>query len=74
MEQHHSKWYEKHKSLTEAIGRVIEDYSLVRFFPLNIRDEESTQNLLITIDNIIQYGEEADVKTRDFEEPDEDDT
>lgn len=28
---------------------------------------------MLTIDNIIQYGEDADVRTRDFEEPDPDD-
>ena len=30
----------------------------------------SLQDLLITIDNTVQYGEDADVRTRDFEYPD----
>lgn len=70
-----SKWNLKYRSLTESIGRLIDDYSLVRFIPLNIKDEESLADLLLTIDNIIQYGEEADVRTRDFDlpEPDEND-
>ncbi|VVD02145.1 GPN-loop GTPase 3 [Leptidea sinapis] len=68
-----SRWHEKYRKLTEAIGDVIENFSLVRFYPLNIKDEESIENILITIDNIIQYGEDADVKVRDFDEPDEDD-
>lgn len=68
-----SKWHQKYAKLTEAIGEVIENFSLVRFYPLNIKDEESIDNILITIDNIIQYGEDADVKIRDFDEPEEDD-
>lgn len=73
MEQRDTKWYEKHRNLSEAIGRLIEDFSLVRFYPLNIQDEESVTDLLVTIDNIIQYGEDNDVKTKDFEEPDPED-
>ncbi|XP_076236840.1 GPN-loop GTPase 3 [Calliopsis andreniformis] len=65
-------WNEKYRCLTEAIGRLIEDYSLVRFYPLNIKDEESIADIKLTIDNIIQYGEDADVRIKDFEEPDED--
>lgn len=67
-----SKWNTKYRSLTESIGKIIDDYSLVRFIPLNIKNEESLADLLLTIDNIIQYGEEADVKTRDFDPPDPD--
>lgn len=69
-----SKWSEKYCRLTEAIGQIVEDYSLVRFYPLNIKDEENVADLLLTIDNMIQFGEEADVKTRDdFECNDDDD-
>lgn len=68
-----SRWNEKYRKLTESIGRLIDDYSLVRFFPLNLKDPESLEDLLMTIANIIQYGEDADVKTKDFEEPDPDD-
>ncbi|KAG5890121.1 hypothetical protein JTB14_027788 [Gonioctena quinquepunctata] len=63
----------KHRKLTEAIGRLIEDYSLVRFIPLNLKSQESIGDILITIDNIIQYGEDQDVKTRDFEDQGDDD-
>ncbi|KAL2720915.1 GPN-loop GTPase 3 [Vespula squamosa] len=66
-------WNEKYRNLTEAVGRLIEDYSLVRFYPLNIKDEESIADIKLTIDNIIQYGEDADVKIRDFDEPCNDD-
>lgn len=63
-----SKFNEKHRKLTEAIGKLIEDYSLVRFIPLNLKDEENISDVLITIDNILQYGEDLDVKTKDFED------
>lgn len=68
-----SKWHQKYAKLTESIGEVIENFSLVRFYPLNIKDEESIDNILLTIDNIIQYGEDADVKIRDFDEPEDED-
>lgn len=68
-----SAWGQKHRKLSEAIGTLIEDFSLVRFTPLNLNDEESIADLLLTIDNIIQYGEDADTKTKDFEQPDPED-
>lgn len=68
-----TKWSDKYYKLTEAIGRLIEDFSLVRFIPLNIKNEENVGDIFLTIANTIQYGEDADVKTRDFEYPDEDD-
>lgn len=68
-----STWGRKYRKLSEAIGTLIEDFSLVRFTPLNLNDEESVNDLLMTIDNVIQYGEDADVKTNDFEQPDPED-
>lgn len=68
-----SSWGRKYRKLSEAIGSLIEDFSLVRFIPLNIADEESIADLLLTIDNIIQYGEDADVKMKDHEPPEDDD-
>lgn len=68
-----SAWGRKYRRLSEAIGHLIEDFSLVRFSPLNLNDEESISDLLLIIDNVIQYGEDAEVKQRDFEEPDPED-
>lgn len=68
-----SSWGRKYRKLSEAIGNLIEDFSLVRFIPLNLNDEESISNLLLIIDNVIQYGEDAEVKTQDFDEPDPED-
>lgn len=67
IELNSSRFNEKHRKLTEAIGRMIEDYSLVRFTPLNLKDHENLGDVLITIDNVLQYGEDLDVKTKDFE-------
>jgi len=58
-------------ALSLCLAKVIEDYSLVKFFPLEIQDEESMCDLLLMIDNTIQFGEDADVKVKDFEEPDD---
>lgn len=68
IEANSNRFNEKHRKLTEAIGKLIEDYSLVRFTPLNLKDQESISDVLITIDNILQYGEDLDVKTKDFED------
>lgn len=40
----------------------LNDYSLVRFLPMDISDEDSISDLLFYIDNTIQYGEDLDVK------------
>jgi hypothetical protein len=51
-----------------------DDYSLVKFFPLNINNEESIGDLFLMIDTTIQYGEDLEVNTRDFDPPEQDDT
>ncbi|XP_073835798.1 GPN-loop GTPase 3 isoform X2 [Musca autumnalis] len=66
-----SAWGRQHRKLSKAIGSLIEDFSLVRFVPMNVDDEESIQDLLLQIDNVIQYGEDADVKIHDFDPPEE---
>ena len=40
----------------------IDDYSLVKFSPLDITNEESVGNLMYEIDNAIQYGEDLEPK------------
>ena len=40
----------------------LDDYGLVQFLPLDISDEESVGELQLFIDNIIQFGEDEDVK------------
>ena len=68
-----SSFEHKYAALSESIGRLLDDYSLVKFIPLDIGDEENISDLLLTIDNTIQYGEDADVKVRDdFDAPQQD--
>lgn len=42
----------------------MEDYSLVSYSTLDNTDEESVNDLLLIIDNSIQYGEDKEVRDR----------
>ncbi|CAA6659721.1 unnamed protein product [Spirodela intermedia] len=44
---------------------------MVNFVPLDLRKQSSIQYVLSYIDNCIQYGEDADVKVRDFDPEDD---
>ena len=50
---------------------VIDDYSLVNFYPLDSSDNESIGFTLAMVDNMIQWGEDQDVKTKDDDERDD---
>lgn len=65
-------WNQKHRKLTKAIAQVLEDYSIVKFVSLNSDEEESIEQLLLTIDTSIQYGEDLEVKDQFPEEEDND--
>uniref|UniRef100_A0A6N2MTW7 GPN-loop GTPase 3 n=1 Tax=Salix viminalis TaxID=40686 RepID=A0A6N2MTW7_SALVM len=52
---------------------LIDLYSMVSFVPLDLRKESSIRYILSQIDNCIQYGEDADVKVKDFDPEDIDD-
>lgn len=45
---------------------MLDDFSLVKYIPLNINNEESVTDLLVQTDMAIQYGEDGDVRTTDF--------
>jgi GPN-loop GTPase len=51
----------RHRSLTQAIAQLLDDYSMVSFVPLNIRDEDSIDHVLTIMDHVVQYGEDAEV-------------
>eukprot|EP00536_Pseudo-nitzschia_multiseries_P018814 jgi/Psemu1/70650/estExt_Genemark1.C_31620001 len=51
--------------LTDSISQLLDDYSMISFMPLNIRDEESIDNLLTCVDASIQYGEDLEVREYD---------
>ena len=52
----------KYYRLNQSLAKVIDEYSLVRFQPFDVSDEESINDVLIVIDNILQYGEDQEVK------------
>jgi len=55
--------------LTRAICSIIDDYSMVSFVPLNIFDEDSLDNVLLHVDQLLGYGEDLEIK--ELEENDE---
>ena len=51
--------------LTDSISQLLDDYSMISFVPLNIRDEDSIDTLLAVVDASIQYGEDLEVRDYD---------
>lgn len=66
--QSSATWNAKYRKLNEALGQVLDEYSLVVFTTLDITDEESITNALMKIENCIQYGESQEVRDRYPEE------
>jgi len=60
------------RSLNEAVTGVIEDVNLVSYVPMDIADEESVGDALLQIDMAFQYGEDNEVKVRDFDDDGDD--
>ncbi|RWS23307.1 GPN-loop GTPase 3-like isoform X1 [Leptotrombidium deliense] len=60
-----SEWGKKFKKLTQAIAGIVDEYALVKFSVLNVTDEDSVNDLLLTVDNAIQFGEDSDVRVVD---------
>lgn len=67
-----SGFSKNHRMLTERIANIMDSYSMVSFIPLNLEDEDSIADLLLQVDNAIQYGEDLDVKDRIPEDVDPD--
>lgn len=63
-----SSWSKKYKKLTKGLSRIFEDYGLVKFVPMNMFEEENLNDILFVIDEALQYDEDRDVKTRDYDE------
>ena len=61
--------------LNEAVANLIDEYSMVSFFPLDYTAEDSLQDLMAYIDNSIQYGEDEEIREQlaGLEMEDEDD-
>jgi len=62
-----TEWNKRFLKLTAAIGKILDNYSMVRFYPLDIRKDSMLENLLLLVDQAIGVSEDADVKTKDFE-------
>lgn len=56
------KFSQKYMKLNHSIASLIDDFSLVKFLPLDITDEDSVNDILIQIDSSIQYGEDFEHK------------
>ncbi|XP_076904641.1 GPN-loop GTPase 3-like [Bidens hawaiensis] len=61
------------QKLNKTLIELVDQYSMVSFVPLDLRKESSIQYVLSQIDNCIQFGEDADVRIRDFDEDEEQD-
>eukprot|EP00262_Sarcandra_glabra_P009242 TRINITY_DN2333_c0_g1_i2.p1 TRINITY_DN2333_c0_g1~~TRINITY_DN2333_c0_g1_i2.p1 ORF type:complete len:267 (+),score=48.88 TRINITY_DN2333_c0_g1_i2:450-1250(+) len=57
--------------LNKALADLVDDYNMVNFLPLDLRKQSSIRYILSSIDNCIQYGEDADVKIKDFDPEDD---
>ena len=62
----------KHEDrLKNMLFRVIEDYSMVKFHALDRTDEDSLAEITHSLDMALQFGEEEEVNTKEFEQPDQ---
>lgn len=51
--------------LTDSICQLLDDWQLISFLPLNLRDEDSIDHVFAVINQCIQHGEDAEVKGAD---------
>lgn len=58
----------KQNKLTKTICQVLDDFSMVSFIPLNIKDEKSLDHVLAHVDQTIQYGEDTEVRGADMDD------
>ncbi|XP_062173337.1 uncharacterized protein LOC133878811 [Alnus glutinosa] len=57
--------------LNKALIELVDQYSMVSFVPLDLSKESSIRYVLSQIDSSIQYGEDAEVKIKDFDPEDD---
>lgn len=61
----------KWREMTRRIATVVDDFSLVRFIPLDITDTDSVGHLSQVLDGTLQVADDAEVRDADFEEGDD---
>ncbi|KDD74281.1 putative ATP binding protein [Helicosporidium sp. ATCC 50920] len=60
------------RPLNAAMAQLVDQFGLVSFVSLDITDEESIEQLLLQVDSTIQYGEDQEVRTKEYGDfPDE---
>ena len=62
----------KYHLLNSAVVRLIEEFNMVHFIPLNIKEEASIEYVLSNIDVATQYGEDMEPKEPNDAEENED--
>lgn len=60
----------RHLRLNSAMGKLLDDFSMVAFVSLNVADNESIADLLLQVDQALQFEDEIEVKAKEFEQPD----
>lgn len=60
------------RRLNEEMAKLLDDYDMVSFLPLDITDEESLDVLMMHADHAIQYGEDMEPKEPKDEDRDGD--
>ena len=63
--QHDEKKRDKRYKLTQAICELLDDFTMVSFLPLNLKEEDSIDHVLMTVDHAIQYDENREVYIND---------
>jgi GPN-loop GTPase len=61
-------WNSKFLKLTAALGQVLDNYNLIKFYPFDWRKEDNIESMLLMVDITLGVSEDADVKVKDFDE------
>lgn len=56
----------RYRALNNEVAKLVDDYGMVSFTPLDISDEDSIAATLLQVDTAIQYGEDTEVQTKDI--------
>ncbi|PAA53214.1 hypothetical protein BOX15_Mlig009785g2, partial [Macrostomum lignano] len=57
----------RYAGLNAAVVDLIDSYSLVRFVPFDVSDEQCVTDALLQVDMALQYGEDLEPQERDYE-------
>ena len=69
-DENSSKFNQKYTGLNKMIAEVLEDFSLIRFVPLDIQNEESIDRVWSETDTLVQYKDFAMPDDAFYEEAD----